>query len=196
MYLNGSHKSPPRSRNDRMIHENVLKSPTQHLTYRPHHLVDVRKRDGDGGRGPQSSDKNGEVWTALNGFSTLYYEDISPLFHSRPTCTDTSLSAHYPPHGVISLTLYYSHKAFSTEPCRCSHSHRQPDHILTFQQTSLIIILGAIELKSSLNWVCLSNQVSTIKIKQLLTQLGFYSANRHFIRYILFLFEMCKCLFP
>lgn len=95
-----------------MIRKNVLKSPTQQLTYRPSHLVSVRKRDGDreSERGPRSSgEKKSKEWTALNEFSTLYYEDISPLFHSRPTCTDTSLSTHYPPHGVISLTLYYVH---------------------------------------------------------------------------------------
>lgn len=100
-----------------MIHKNIPKPPTQHLTYQPHHLVDVRQREGDREMERESHEiKKSTEWTVLNGFSTLYYEDISPFFHSHPTCTDTLLSStHYPPHGVISLTLYYSHTKHSTQ---------------------------------------------------------------------------------
>lgn len=73
-----------------MIHKNIPKSPTQHLTYQPRHLVDVKKPEGDRDMGreseqvrerekkrerqqvPQASDKKSKKWTALNGFSTLY----------------------------------------------------------------------------------------------------------------------------
>lgn len=71
-----------------MIHKNIPESPTQHLTYQPRHLVDVKKPEGDRDMGreneqvrerkrerqqvPQSSDKKSKKWTALNGFSTLY----------------------------------------------------------------------------------------------------------------------------
>lgn len=103
-------------------------------------------------------------------FNTILWRHISS-FPFRPHMHwHTALSTDCPPHGVISLTpLLLSHKVFSAEPCRCSPSHRWPNHILTFQQTSLIIILGVNELRSSLNWVYLSNQIGPIKTKLLLT---------------------------
>lgn len=107
----------------------------------------------------------------LNGFSTLYYEDISTLFHSRPTCTDTLLS----PHTILPMALSLSPFITLTQSVErralqmFSLSHRRPDHILTFQHTSLIIISGVIELKISLNRVYLCNQISAIKTRAALT---------------------------
>lgn len=122
--------------------------------------------------GPQSSDKKSKEWTVLNGFSTLYYEDIQYILssihapHALSHCSLHTLSSLW---RYLAHPLLLSHKAFSTEPCRCSLSHRRPNHILTFQQTSLIIILSIIELRSRLKRVYLRNQISTIKTKQLLT---------------------------
>lgn len=72
-----------------MIHANIPKSPTQHLTYRLRHLVDVREPEGDAEMErksePQSSDwKEATERTGRDGFSSLYYKGLSPYFHSDP----------------------------------------------------------------------------------------------------------------
>lgn len=81
-----------------------------------------------------------------------------------------ALSTHYPPNGVISLTLYYSHTKHSAlslaEVLSPTSNMATFSH---FSKHSLIIILGVIELRSSLNWIYLPNQISTITTKQPLT---------------------------
>lgn len=64
-----------------------------------------RRERGRGALSRQIKKKSME-WTALNGFSTLYYEDISPLFHSEPTCTDTPLSPHTILPTALSLSAF------------------------------------------------------------------------------------------
>lgn len=121
-------------------------------------------------RGPQSSDKkvrNGQRRMDFQHYIMKTYLLFS--IHAPHALTHCFLHTLSSPWRYLSHPLLLSHKAFSTEPCRCSLSRRRPNHILTFQQTSLIIILGVIELRSCLNWVYLRNQISTIKTKLLLT---------------------------
>lgn len=143
------------TRNDRMIRGNILKSLAQHLTYRPRHLVDVRQPEGDRERAGLSRQikkkrERSKERTALNGFSTLYYEDISHLFlFTSLTCADTLRS----PRTCLPVALSLSPFITLTE----SVQHRalqmfslpQAHHTLTFLQTSLIIILAVIELRNS-----------------------------------------------
>lgn len=129
-----------------------------------------RQKDGERERGPQSSDKkvrNGQRWMDFQHYimkTYLLFSIQTP--HALTHCSLHRLSS---PWRYLSHPLLLSHKVFSAEPCRCSPSHRWPNHILTLQQTSLIIILGVNELRSSLNWVYLSNQIGPIKTKLLLT---------------------------
>lgn len=128
------------------------------------------ERETERERGPPSSDKkvrNGQRWMDFQHCVMKTYLLFS--IHAPHALTHCSLHTLSSPWRYLSHPLLLSHKAFSTEPCRCSPSHRQPNHILTFQQTSLIIILGVIELRSSLDWVYLHNQISTIKTKLPLT---------------------------
>ena len=126
----------------------------------------VRETERRRGRGPRLSDKkvrNGQRWMDFQHYIMKTYLLFS--IHAPHALTHCSLHTLSSPWRYLSHPLLLSHKALRTEPCRCSPSHRRLDHILTFQQTSLIIILGVIELRSSLNGVYLRNQISTIKTK-------------------------------
>lgn len=188
------------TRNDRMIHKNIPKSPTQQLAYRTRHLVDVRKPEGDREmerereRGPQSSDKNvrnGQRWMDFQHYimkTYLLFSIQTP--HALTHCSLHTLSS---PWRYLSHPLLLSHKAFSAEPCRCSPSHRWPNRILTFQQTSLIIILGVNELRSSLNWVYLPNQIGPIKTKLLLTLHNWVFTLQTY--FLMFLSSLCSAYY-
>lgn len=135
------------TRHDWMIPKNIWKSPTQHLTYRPPPPGRCQK-GRQRLRGPQSSDKkarNGQPWMDFQCYIIKTYLPFSiHTPHALTHCTHRTLSS---PWRYLSHPLLLSHKAFSSEPCRCSLSPRQANHILTFQQTGLIIILGVIELR-------------------------------------------------
>ena len=128
------------------------KSPTQHLTYRPPppgrcQWATRRQREGRGeGGGGRPSDKkvrNGQRWMDFQHYIMKTYLLFS--IHVPHALTHCSLHTLSSPWRYLSHPLLLSHKAFGTEPCRCSVSHRRPSHILSFQRTSLIIILGVIE---------------------------------------------------
>lgn len=116
-------------------------------------------------RGPQSSDKKGRNGQHWMDFQHYIMKTYLPFPIQTPLAlTHCSLHTLYSPWRYLSRPLLLTQKAYSAEPCRCSPSHRWPNHILTFQQTSLIIILGVIELRSSLNWVYLLSQIGKTKL--------------------------------
>lgn len=75
--------------NDRMIRKNIPKTPTQHPTYRPRHLVDVRRRERDGERRrPQVlrlKNGKGEERTALIFFQYHITKTYLLFFIDAPT---------------------------------------------------------------------------------------------------------------
>lgn len=128
-----------------MIHANIPKSPTQHLTYRLRHLVDVREPEGDAEmerkRERQSSDwKEAKERTGRDGSSSLYYKRPISLFPFRPPRRHTH--CHQPLPALLSLSPFITHtfKAFSSVPYRWSATSKWRHNELGRSSTSKCLL--------------------------------------------------------
>lgn len=134
-----------RTRKDRMIHTNIPKSPTQQSYLSAPATWEMSESQGETERWRERESpsrqikKKSKEWTALNGFSTPYYKDISPHFHSDPTCIDTLLSRHTTLPTLLSLpsfiTLPQSIQLKALQMFFPPYSW--PKHTVRFQKTLL-----------------------------------------------------------
>lgn len=106
----------------------------------------------------------------LNGFPTLYYEDVSPLFHSRPTCTDTLFPLHTILLAALSLSPFITlTQSVSVQSFADVLSHRRPRPRSHISANCPYYHIWRNWIKGHLNRLYLHNQISTIKTKLPLT---------------------------